>query len=236
MYSSNFCKVYNEFGWNYFPEAFGEQLLIWMERNGFEPESMLDIGCGTGILCDILQQKGIAATGIDLSEGMIGIAREEHAGCRFEVANMITYQPRCDMTFDLVTCTGDALNHILNLEDIMRVFQNVYGYLNQGGYFIFDILNEKETGDGEPIDLDYDEHVKAQFQIRKNPDRTVTLSIHVYEDGVLQVTEEINEIVYDPEVICRMLIEAGFSKVTRSNQLLEGEKTHSTTWYIIAEK
>ena len=33
MYSKAFCKVYNEFGWNYFPEAFGEQLLIWLERN-----------------------------------------------------------------------------------------------------------------------------------------------------------------------------------------------------------
>ena len=27
MYSDIFCKVYNEFGWNYYPEAFGEQLL-----------------------------------------------------------------------------------------------------------------------------------------------------------------------------------------------------------------
>ena len=23
MYSDVFCKVYNEFGWNYYPEAFG---------------------------------------------------------------------------------------------------------------------------------------------------------------------------------------------------------------------
>ena len=31
MYSSAFCKVYNEFGWNYFPRAFGEQLLEWID-------------------------------------------------------------------------------------------------------------------------------------------------------------------------------------------------------------
>ena len=30
MYSDVFCKVYNEFGWNYYPEAFGEQLLKWL--------------------------------------------------------------------------------------------------------------------------------------------------------------------------------------------------------------
>ena len=32
-YSKAFCNVYNQFGWNYFPEAFGEQLLTWMEQN-----------------------------------------------------------------------------------------------------------------------------------------------------------------------------------------------------------
>ena len=32
MYSDLFCKVYNEFGWNYFPEAFGEQLLLGVKE------------------------------------------------------------------------------------------------------------------------------------------------------------------------------------------------------------
>ncbi len=236
MYSEYFCKIYNEFGWNYFPESFAEQLLIWLQRKDVHPKSMLDIGCGTGVLCDILQKTGIQATGIDLSEGMITIAKEEHDSCQFEVANMITYQPANEEKFDLVTCTGDALNHILDMEDVKTVCENVYGYLNRGGYFIFDILNEKETGDGEPIDFDYDEHVRAQLQIKKNQDKTVTLSVSVFEDGVLQVKEEINEIVHDPDAICQLLIDAGFAKVTRTNQLLEGEKMHSTTWYVIAEK
>ena len=26
MYSSAFCTVYNLFGWNYFPEAFGQDI------------------------------------------------------------------------------------------------------------------------------------------------------------------------------------------------------------------
>ena len=33
MYSDVFCKVYNEFGWNYYPEAFGQQLLLWREES-----------------------------------------------------------------------------------------------------------------------------------------------------------------------------------------------------------
>ena len=53
MYSDVFCKVYNEFGWNYFPEAFGEQLLSWLDLNHIQVKTSLDLGCGTGVLCEM---------------------------------------------------------------------------------------------------------------------------------------------------------------------------------------
>ena len=53
MYSDVFCKVYNEFGWNYYPEIFGEQLLEWLQRNCIKPRTSMDLACGTGILCEI---------------------------------------------------------------------------------------------------------------------------------------------------------------------------------------
>ena len=57
MYSDVFCKVYNEFGWNYYPEIFGEQLLQWLQKQGIRPKSCLDLGCGTGILCEICTKR-----------------------------------------------------------------------------------------------------------------------------------------------------------------------------------
>ena len=142
-YSKAFCNVYNQFGWNYFPEAFGEQLLTWMEQNQIHIEKSLDLACGTGVLCEILHAHGINASGMDFSEGMIAIARGRNPKIHYDVADMITYRP--DQKFDLVTCTGDALNHIMELSDIDRIFANVYNDLEDGGYFIFDILNEKEV-------------------------------------------------------------------------------------------
>ena len=38
MYSDVFCEVYNAFGWNYYPEIFGQQLLQWLQRNHISPE------------------------------------------------------------------------------------------------------------------------------------------------------------------------------------------------------
>ena len=140
MYSDVFCKVYNEFGWNYYPEIFGEQLLEWLQRHGIQPKTSMDLACGTGILCKILHDSGIRASGMDFSSGMIEIAGREHPDIHYDVADMITYRPEAQ--FDLITCTGDALNHIADLSDVARIFRNVYAYTSQGGYFIFDILNE----------------------------------------------------------------------------------------------
>ena len=112
MYSKAFCKVYNEFGWNYFPEAFGEQLVIWLEQNQVNVKTSLDLGCGTGVLCEILHAIGVKSQGMDFSEGMIEIARKRNPDIFYEVADMVKYRP--NQRFDLVTCTGDALNHIMD--------------------------------------------------------------------------------------------------------------------------
>jgi len=234
MYSDAFCKVYNEFGWNYFPRAFGEQLVEWIKVNGVKVEKSLDLACGTGILCEVLWDAGIKSSGMDFSEGMIEIARNSRPEIEYDVADMITYRP--EKKFDLVTCTGDALNHIIDLENVRRIFENVHYYLEKGGYFIFDILNEREVHPGEPIDLDFSETVKAQFTISRNEAGIINLNTTVYENGVKQFEENINETVHDVDAVLRMLKETGFEVLKCSDQILDGALEHSTTWYIIARK
>ena len=207
MYSDAFCKVYNQFGWNYFPEAFGEQLLTWLHQYQITVRKSLDLACGTGVLCEILAGDGIEASGMDFSEGMIEIAKQRNPEISYEVADMITYRP--DEKFDLVTCTGDALNHIMRLEDMDRIFANVSAYLAEGGYFIFDILNEKEVPMAEPIDLDFSETVKAQFMVTHDPDGRINLKTTVYENGVKQFEENIKEIVHDEKAVCELLRKNG---------------------------
>ena len=102
-----------------YPEIFGEQLLQWLRRNDVKPRNAMDLACGTGILCDILHKSGIQASGMDFSAGMIEIARQGSPEIHYDVADMITYCP--EQQFDLVTCTGDAINHIANLMDVEKI-------------------------------------------------------------------------------------------------------------------
>jgi len=233
MYGQVFCRVYNELGWNYYPEAFAGQLLRWMEAQHATIRTALDLACGTGVLCRYLQEAGIRARGADLSEGMIAVARENNPEIPFDVADMITYRP--EERFDLVTCTGDSLNHIRETGDVERIFRNVFDCLNPGGYFIFDLLREEEISDEEPFEFDYSDTLRVRFQMTRPTLETVNLNIRVFEEGKLQAEENIRERLHDPEQICHMLRQTGFRVLRLSNRLLDSDNP-GTTWYIIAAK
>ena len=51
--------------------------------------AVADIGCGTGRVAAYLSTLGLDVSGIDLSPGMIAVARRSHPGLRFEVGSML---------------------------------------------------------------------------------------------------------------------------------------------------
>ena len=232
MYSEVFCKVYNAFGWNYYPEAFGESLLQWLKAKELQPKTALDLGCGTGVLCRILDKAGIEASGMDYSAGMIDIAKADSPHIHYDTADMLTYRP--EKQFDLVTCTGDALNHIGDLSDVKKIFENVWAYLSPGGYFVFDILDEKEVSTSEPFEMDFSDTVRVWFQMTQPGEKQVNLKIRVYEDGLLSFEENIRETVHDPDRVCRLLEKTGFQVEHCAHSLTGGNS--ATTWFVIAKK
>ena len=233
MYSDVFCKVYNEFGWNYYPEIFGEQLLQWLKAHFVTPKTSMDLACGTGILCQILHREGITASGMDFSSGMIDIARSASPEIHYDVADMITYRP--EKQFDLVTCTGDAINHIGSLIDVEKIFRNIFAYTSPGGYFVFDILNESEVSTSEPFEMDFDDHIRVWFQMTRPGEKQVDLKIRVFEDGTLSFEENIRETIHDPAEIRRLLSVCGFEVLKCSDSFLD-DGGHGTTWFVIARK
>ena len=193
----------------------------------------MDLACGTGVLCEILADNGIASAGMDFSSGMIDIARSRDSRIPYEVADMTTFRP--DKQYDLVTCTGDAVNHIAQLSDVEKIFQNVYAYLAPGGYFVFDLLNENEVSDSEPFEMDFDETTRVWFRMTRPAVNKVNLTIRVYENGKLQLEEVIRETIHEPAVICEMLKNCGFRVLRCADRMLD-DGGHGTTWFLIATK
>lgn len=59
-----------------------------------------DVGCGTGRITAHLRQLGLDVFGIDLSPGMIEVARRDNPGLRFELGSMT------DLALDDASVTG----------------------------------------------------------------------------------------------------------------------------------
>ncbi|WP_055599960.1 class I SAM-dependent methyltransferase [Streptomyces aureus] len=57
-------------------------------QRGEGPRTVGDLGCGTGRVTSHLRDLGADAFGVDLSPGMIAVARDTYPGLRFEVGSM----------------------------------------------------------------------------------------------------------------------------------------------------
>jgi len=65
--------------------------------------TVLDVGCGTGALCSVLNEMGLEVTGVDPAEKMLNIARNkpENKTIRFIKANAFEGLPFARKTFDI---------------------------------------------------------------------------------------------------------------------------------------
>lgn len=122
---------------------FAEQYLVLIDRIlddcGIKQARILDLACGTGILAIALGRQGHIVRGIDISPDMIAVAKSKAAGMpnvSFEVGDMTTFAVRGK--FDLITCTFDSLNYVLNFDDVQAMFTRVAASLKQSGLFVFD--------------------------------------------------------------------------------------------------
>ncbi len=106
-------------------------------------KSACDLACGTGTTALMFARKKIATYAVDSSPMMCRLARQKAArsGLRINVIQADMRSFRLPSAVDLITCEGDALNHVPRKADLRRVVKAVERALRPGGYFFFDLNN-----------------------------------------------------------------------------------------------
>ncbi len=105
-----------------------------------ERNTILDLGCGTGTLTELLACKGYDMIGVDNAQEMLQIAMDK----RDRSGSDILYLLQDMREFELYGAVGavisvcDSINYLLEEEEILQTFRLVHNYLYPGGVFIFD--------------------------------------------------------------------------------------------------
>ncbi|KAJ0417164.1 S-adenosyl-L-methionine-dependent methyltransferase [Aspergillus carlsbadensis] len=92
------------------PRRAVEAVIPHLPASQLTPLKILDAGCGTGLVGYYLSTSPLAnkftLDGLDLSEGMLSVARSKNIYSSLEVANLNDPIPKPEGTYDVVICVG----------------------------------------------------------------------------------------------------------------------------------
>lgn len=138
-----FSKLYDLFMETDYEKWTGFIVESWKKENK-NTNLVLDLGCGTGIITNMLHQKGYDMIGIDSSTEMLSVAQERAELAKADILYLHQDMREFELygTVDSILCLCDSLNYMLSEKDLAKVFKLVHNYLNPRGTFIFDMNTE----------------------------------------------------------------------------------------------
>jgi len=150
-------------------------------RVDFSLDTVLDLGCGTGLLGqELIKTKTIKnLVGIDIAERMLEQCHEKNIYHALHESDMLDYLRDTNVVADLIV-SSDALIYVGNLEPL---FACVYQCLRIGGYFGFTI--EKRAFGSYSLDLSgryrhsigYIKSLYKKYQFSKIYSQTIDLRL-----------------------------------------------------------
>ena len=215
---TSFAAVYDTFMDNIPYEEWMGYLKELFWEYGIENGLMLDLGCGTGTLTELMAAEGYDMIGIDNAEEMLEIAQEKKRVSGHDILYLLQDMREFELygTVKGVYSICDSLNYITEEAELIQVFSLVNNYLDPGGIFIFDLNTaykyEKILGDSviaenrEESSFIWENWYEEEEQINEYD---LTLFIR-REDGLYEKYEETHyQRAYEIEMVSRLLAKAG---------------------------
>ena len=150
---SEFAGVYDMFMDNIPYREWGEYLIALLKEYGICDGLLLDLGCGTGTMTELLAEAGYDMIGVDNSDEMLNIAISKRARSGHDILYLNQDMREFELygTVRAIVSICDSINYITEEEDLLQVFRLVNNYLDMGGLFVFDLNTEykyRQIGSG----------------------------------------------------------------------------------------
>lgn len=103
--------------------------------------TLLDVGCGTGTLSELLFKEGYKVSGLDISEEMLSVASEKFQKANVNIPLYCMSMDEIDgfMELDVVIIPIDSLNYLQSENAVIDTFKRIYESLRDGGQLFFDV-------------------------------------------------------------------------------------------------
>lgn len=220
IYGEGFAAVYASSRYAVFSRRLAKLALSLLRQYEAPGADLLDLACGAGAGSVEFAAAGYTVSGVDRSPVMLerAAANARSAGVELRVAQQDMQTLSLPHQVDVVTCMFDALNYLIEEDDLAQAFVRVAAVLRLGGLFIFDMNTKRglamRWGTGSQVATMRPDVVELN-QYRFDAERalsTVTTTIFVHEDGdglYRRYAEVHRERAYPVETLVRLLDAAG---------------------------
>lgn len=243
---TSFAAVYDTFMDNIPYEEWAEYLSRLLAEYEVTDGIVLDLGCGTGTLTELMAARGFDMIGVDYSEEMLEIAMEKRAESGRDILYLLQDMREFELygTVRAVISICDSLNYITEEAELEEVFRLVNNYLDPEGVFIFDfntvykyreILGDQTIAESrEDCSFIWDNYYYEEEQINE-----YELSLFLQEEGNLyrKYVETHYQKGYELETIKSLLEKSGMKFVTAYDAFTRNPPTkESERVYVIARE
>ncbi len=117
-----------------------QRVIAELKQEGIDDGLVLELGCGTGTICELMAEAGYDMTGVDNSPRMLQAANEKKLTGGHDILYLLQDMREFELygTMRAVICICDSINYLLTKEDLLSCFKLVNNYLDPAGLFIFD--------------------------------------------------------------------------------------------------
>ncbi len=233
-----FSSVYDILTENVEYERIADRICSLLHENGVDGGLLLDLGCGTGTLSFLLEQKGFDVIGIDASEDMLSVANEKKYEDNSSALFLCQKAEELDLfgTIQCAVSSLDTFNHIDNIEKIEKAISLVSLFMDMNGIFIFDMntpYKHKEILGNNTFVYDMDEvYCVWQNSYNKNAERTdIDLDFFIKNEDnedYERYSESFSEYIYDTEDIINIIKKCGFTLLATNDDYSENAMSDTT--------
>lgn len=216
---TGFAEVYDLFMDGVPYEEWCGRIVESLKEYGIDGGLVLDLGCGTGSMTELLAAAGYDMIGVDASEEMLELADAKKRSSGHDILYLLQDMREFELygTVRAIISVCDSLNYITEETDLLQVFRLAHNYLDPDGIILFDLntVYKYEGILGDSVIAENREEGSFIWENYYDPQERLNeydLTLYVREqDGRYRRFEETHfQRAHETEKVLGLLGEAGF--------------------------